>query len=377
MAMLGHLRFSESFSKRLVTLLENEIDDFRISSLFFEEFYQRHVQELTLYLRVFDEQDIVEFDSIDDLRTFDADFFSCVDSEIVTNICHSLACSPNAIKDIAVIHAGLTNVSFMFRVAHNMFVYRHPGGTSGNLINRKNERIAQSIAKELGIDNSLVNISSEGWKISRYVQNLVSCDFRKNDWQLRKGMDYLRKIHSLTAQDVDGMKVFDNYEEGVRLMRIASATKGNLLSEFADEIEKTQRLSNFLKSDAERLGYKRVCCHNDVYAPNFLATANRELYLIDWEFAGLNYAANDLACIFSRYEYSEEDIERFLEVYLQHAPTKDEHRFYTSFIPLKAFYWLGWGVYKGSMGEDDGFFFLPAYRIFHRFIDDALASYEK
>ena len=37
---------------------------------------------------------ILEFDSIDDLRTFDSEFLLNVDSEIITNICETLKCNP-------------------------------------------------------------------------------------------------------------------------------------------------------------------------------------------------------------------------------------------------------------------------------------------
>ena len=173
------------------------------------------------------------------------------------------------------------------------------------------------------------------------------------------------------------VKDFDDVQEGLKLMRIASATKGNLLSEFAEEIEKVKRLDAYVKADAERLGYKKVCCHNDTYEPNFLATKDGDLYLIDWEYAGLNYAANDLACFFCRYMYLDEDIEKYMKEYFGRELTADEHRFYIAFIPICGFYWMCWGLYKGSVGDDDGFFFLPAYRNFHRFIDRALAIFEK
>jgi thiamine kinase-like enzyme len=377
MEMLGHAFFNEAFSCRLVQLLEKEIDDFRISSLFWEEYYKLHMPELTLYMKAFDDGDIIEFNSIDALRQFDADFLYNVDSGIITNICQTINCNPNGIKDIEVINAGLTNVSFKFRVDEIQYVYRYPGGTSGNLIDRKAEQFAQYAAKELDVDGSVISMSLDGWKLSYCVQNLEECDFRKHDWQLQKGMAYLRNMHAVPVPEDACVKTFDDYLEGVKLMKLASATKGNLLEEFADEIGKAKRLNELIKADAQRLDYQLVCCHNDVYEPNFLATSNHDLYLIDWEYAGLNYAANDLACFFCRYEYSTSEIDHFLNVYLQHVPSEDEHRFYTAYIALCAFYWMGWGLYKGSVGDDDGFFFLPAYRNFHRFIDDALASYEQ
>lgn len=410
MAMVGHAYFNEGFSKRFVNYMENEIQDFRISSLFWEEFYERHIKELTLFAKPMNDGDFYEFNSIDNLRQFDSDFLDNVDSDIINNICNTLQCTPNNIKEITVINAGLTNVSFKFNINGIAYVYRHPGGTAGNLIDRTAEMFSQMTAKTLELDKSVITMSLSGWKVSNCVQNLVECNFRKYPSQLESGMRYLREIHSIdvsklaitkkfaeiadnmpmtseersfyhssiAGMDVDKLvKEFDNVHEGLKLMRIASATKGNLLSEFATEIKKVKHLDELVKTDAERLGYKKVCCHNDTYEPNFLATEDGDLYLIDWEYAGLNYAANDLACFFCRYEYTDEEIERFLKTYFQRNLTYDEHRFFIAFIALCAFYWMGWGLYKGSVGDDDGFFFLPAYRNFHRFIDVALQSYEK
>lgn len=409
-AMRGHAYFNESFSAKFVELLDKEINDFRVSSLFWEEFFERHISELTLFARKFDCKNVIEFNAIDDLRQFDADFIYNVDSNIIKNICDTLKCDPNRIKDIAVINAGLTNVSFKFSVDNIEYVYRHPGGTAGNLIDRTAEMFSQMTAKSLNVDKSVITMSLSGWKLSYCVQNLVDCDFRKHHEQLDKGMEFLRKIHSvdissraikqkfveigetmpmtqeareLYTEDLKYVnadklvKDFDDVHEGLKLMKIASATKGNLLYEFREEIRKVKKLDEYVKADAKRLGYPRVCCHNDTYEPNFLATKDGDLYLIDWEYAGLNYAANDLACFFSRYMYTDDEIETYLKSYFKRELTEDEHRFYIAFIAICAFYWIGWGLYKGSVGDDDGFFFLPAYRNFHRFIDVALKSYER
>ncbi len=374
LSMVGHAYFNERFSNVFRKLMELEINDFRVASLFWEEFFQRHHKQMSLFVKRYNEGDILEFNSIDDLRQFDSDFLFNVDSEIISNICNTLHCNPNDIKDINVINAGLTNVSFCFNVDNIQYVYRHLGGTSGNLINREAELFAQMKAKELKVDKSVITMRLEGWKLSYCVQDLVECDFRKYPEQLKKGMKYLRKMHAIEVKEP--IKIFDDFEEGVKLMKIASTTKGNLLVEFAEEIAKAKRLSEYLKADAERLGIKPVICHNDTYEPNYLATKDGDLYLIDWEYAGMNDPANDLACFFCRYDYTDEQIEVFMREYFQRELTSDEHRHYWAYIALCAFYWFGWGLYKGSVGDDDGFFFLLAYRNFHRFIDQALKMYE-
>lgn len=51
------------------------------------------------------------------------------------------------------------------------------------------------------------------------------------------------------------------------------------------------------------------------------------VYLIDWEYAGLNYAANDIGCILCRYDWSDEQIARYLKAYMGRTLTAEEHRF--------------------------------------------------
>lgn len=169
----------------------------------------------------------------------------------------------------------------------------------------------------------------------------------------------------------------DNTSAISKMFAFQNFHKGNLQKEFAVEIKKVEKLYEYIKKDAERLGYKKVLCHNDVYDPNYLIDSNNEIYLIDWEYAGINYEANDICCILCRYDWNDEKIEKYLLSYFGRDLNPDEKRFYYAFIPVCAFYWFAWGLYKGSVGDDDGFFFMPSYHNLVRFIDSALSSYEE
>lgn len=373
MAMVGHAYFNDSFSRRFRAFMEKEMDDFGVAGMFWEEFYAKHQKELTLYMKEFQYSDILEFDDIDELRQFDSEFLMNVDSEIIANICSVLRCGANDITDIRVINAGLTNVSFGFWANGAQYVYRHPGGTAGNLIDRQAELFAQTAAVRIGIDKSVIHMELTGWKLSYYVNHAKNCDFEASDSQLKTAIEYLHRLHAVPADDT--VKIFDNIREGKKLMRIASATKGNLLREFSELVAKVEALYQEIKKDAERLGYGLVLCHNDTYEPNYLYDDQGEIYLIDWEYAGMNYAANDIGCILCRYDWTDEQIARYLKAYVGRELSEDEKRFYYGFIPISAFYWFGWGLYKGSVGDDDSFFFLPAYRNLVRFLDRALESY--
>lgn len=74
MTMAGHAYFNSNFSKLFVKYLGHEVNYFGVGNMFWGEFYSKHIKDLTLYVKEYDEQGILEVDSIDDLREFDSEF---------------------------------------------------------------------------------------------------------------------------------------------------------------------------------------------------------------------------------------------------------------------------------------------------------------
>lgn len=70
LAMVGQAYMNERFSSTFRFLMEKEINDFGVASMFWEEFYAKHMQELTFYKKDFPTDAVLEFDNIDDLRRF-------------------------------------------------------------------------------------------------------------------------------------------------------------------------------------------------------------------------------------------------------------------------------------------------------------------
>ena len=78
--------------------------------------------------------------------------------------------------------------------------------------------------------------------------------------------------------------------------------------------------------EQEKYGIDLVISHNNVYEPNYIATADNDMYLIDWEYAGINDPLNDISCIIIRYDYTEEIREMLLKAYFGRELTNAEHR---------------------------------------------------
>lgn len=375
LAMIGHGYFNEKFSKLFVKFLEEEINDFGVSNMFWEEFYARHINDLSLFTKKFKMEDILEFDSVSDLRCFDSDFLLNINSDIVENICNILKCHPNEIKDIEIIKAGLTNASFKFTLKEKEYIYRHPGAGADEIVNRKSELYAQYKAKEYGLDKSLIYMDPSGWKISHFVQNIVPCDLPANKKHVKQLMSYLRKTHEIPLSDE--VKVFDNVTEANRLISLACKSKGNLFKEFEELFTKIYKVDELVKKEREKYGIELVLSHHDVWEPNFLFTADGDFYLIDWEFASANDPINDVVSLFTRYEYSDEEIYELLKVYYGRELTNLEYRHAMGQAILMGFYWISWPLYRGSLDQEDGFFFLTTYRYLKNHIDDVLESYKE
>lgn len=366
-AMVGPAYFNNNFSQKMKLFLDNEINDFGVPQMFWEEFYAKHIKELTLISKEIQLGDVLEFDDIEDLRRFDSDFLRNVDSDIIENICSVLQCEGNEIQKISVINAGLTNVSFAYEVEGKKYVYRHPGGTAINLVDRRTECIVQRMARDLEIDKSLIHIDSTGWKISRYISGARECNFEQNYEQIKQCFESIHKLHRQKVNE--NIKMFDNVVEGKKLLDLAATTKGNLRREFSEILAKIDVLDEKIKSKAFELGISKVICHNDIYEPNFISDDKGKIYLIDWEYAGLNYAANDIGTILCRKQWKEQQIEEMIKLYLGENANLEVIKFYKAFVPISAFYWFCWGLYKGSVGDDDSFFFLPSYRNLIKYLD--------
>ena len=193
-----------------------------------------------------------------------------------------------------------------------------------------------------------------------FVKDIIKCDFINNLDQLQKGMSYLRLTHTIPISTE--MRVFDNVIEGKKLMAIACATKGNLFNEFKDLLEKIDIVDNYIKLERKKYNINMVTSHNDVYEPNFIATKDGDLYLIDWEYAGMQDPHVDLAmfCIYSMYDREQTD--RLIDIYFEGNTQEDVRTKIYCYIAVCGLLWSNWCEYKSIQGVEFGEYSLAQYR---------------
>ncbi len=355
--MLGHAYWDRTFSQAFATLLDRIYDEPETAPKLWEDIYAEHLGELPpLVLRPYDKGVIWEFDSLDELRVFDPAFIDNVDSSIMDNICDVLGCAKGAIRSIAPIKQGLTNLSFRFDVDGKTYVYRHPGAGTDEIINRESETFSQDVARRLGIDDTFIHEDAvEGWKISAFIDGCEPFDYH-NDDHLRRSMEIARRLHGCgEASPWD----FDVYQKAVEIVAM-------LKTRPFEDFDELAAMAAELYEDVCADGVEPCLCHNDFYEPNFLVRGD-EMHLIDWEYSAMSDYASDLGTFVCCSDYDIDDALRAFRFYFGREPTPEEARHCLAYVGISAYYWFAWALYKDDSGEPVGEWLYLWYRAAKKF----------
>ena len=95
--MLGHVFWTETFSRRFLKILEAEYAD--VADQLWEHIFIRHLRELPMAIRKYPPGFILEFDTLDELRGFDSSYVEDTRSAILKDIAARLGAREAEMKD--------------------------------------------------------------------------------------------------------------------------------------------------------------------------------------------------------------------------------------------------------------------------------------
>ena len=235
---------------------------------------------------------------------------------------------------------GLTNHTYKVVLRDGgIYVVRLPGEGTEELINRKDEKVSTQLACRLGIDAKMLYFGENGEKVSCYIeqaQTMCASDFG-SDSILKKAAEVFRLLHTSGEDTGVSFDVFDmatGYEKIIRDNAVPQ------FDGYAEMKEQIMQIRSYVETHSEVLC---VPCHNDPLCENWVLDNSGKLYLIDWEYAGMNDAMWDLADVSVEAAFSEEQEEVFLKFYFGREPEQVEViRFHANKLYLD-FLWALWG----------------------------------
>lgn len=245
---------------------------------------------------------------------------------------------------------GLTNRTYKVETSNGIYVVRIPGEGTEEIIVRSDEKKSTELACNLGIDAKLHFFDGNtGEKITDYIMDSVTMNAEalRNDENIKKCADIFKKLHTSGADTevpFDVIEMSNTYEDFI------SRHGGT----FYDDFKEVKAYINNIK-DSYMVNVKKVPCHNDALCENWVRQGEK-MYLIDWEYAGMNDPMWDLADVSIEADFSEENDTFFLACYFGREATLAERKAFLINKVLIDYLWSLWGktraVYDGEELEE-------------------------
>lgn len=231
---------------------------------------------------------------------------------------------------------GMTNHTYHVVLNSGDYAIRLPGEGTEEIINRDWEKKSTELACRLDIDTEILYFDVKtGVKIGKYIEaaQTMSVERLREEENLKMVADILRTLHTCgedTKVPFDVFQIAGEYEELIK------QNQGSFYDDYEEVRTKVWNMKTSM-SDAAL-----VPCHNDPLCENWVRGKSR-MYLIDWEYAGMNDPLWDVADIAIEAELDEAKEEFFLQEYFAGRVTDEDRKRYAANKVFIDFLWSLWG----------------------------------
>lgn len=271
-----------------------------------------------------------------------------VDVPVIQTLLQSLFDDPQYIELARM--GGLTNRTYKVVLdTGDVYVIRIPGEGTEMMINRRNEKCSTELACSIGIDAPILYFGDDGKKVSAYIQKAqtMSAKTLGEKENLIRAARVLRRLHTCGRDTGVLFEVFDmvaTYE------KIISDYHIPLYEDY--EMVRTQIMQ--IKWHVDNQGTaERVPCHNDPLCENWVLDDSGRMYLIDWEYAGMNDGMWDLADISIEAGLNMSQDAILLEAYFERPPSETERERFNANKLYLDFLWTLWGKTRIPFDGDE------------------------
>lgn len=252
---------------------------------------------------------------------------------------------------------GMSNKNFRVNFEGKSYVLRVPGPGSEGMVERSNEEFNAIEGCKMGVNPQIRYFNAKtGVKLADYIHNAetLNCATIQRHDNLRKIAEIYKKIHGAHVRLKNEFCVFQEIEKYDKLISRYGAQMYEGWDEFKPQVMALEARMN-------NLGVEICPCHDDAVPENFIKAEDGTIYLIDWEYSGMNDPMADFAALFVESDFPVETRDYFLSKYYDgRIPTNTEEHILCYEI-LWDTLWAQWTVIKEANGEEYGSYGIDRY----------------
>jgi thiamine kinase-like enzyme len=249
---------------------------------------------------------------------------------------------------------GLTNVSYKVTTGGAAYALRLAGEGTGEYIDRKAEEHNARVAAEAGVNADVLFFDArDGTMVTRFVEGI---SMNAGDWfgrdsgaPVRVALA-LKRVHSLGRVFRSRFDVFaaiDGYLDLLHGWRMP----------VPEDYYEVGRSARAVRLALEASPTALVPCHNDPWPGNLLDADGPDgrIYLIDWEYSGMNDPMWDLADLSVEAGFGPEQDCIMMEAYYGARLSPALYSRLEVYKAMSDLYWSVWGIVqhaKGNLAED-------------------------
>lgn len=272
------------------------------------------------------------------------------EKESIKNIVSEVLNIDKSSIDEVIPAGGMTNKNYKIIIERQGYILRVPGLGTEEMISRHNEMGNSKLASEKGYNVKMLYFNEEsGIKITKFIEGaetLTGASAKKEE-NMKLVTSILRDLHNSDMKMINRFNPFEEllkYEEILRHSNV----------KYYDEYEETRENFFCLEELMKEYGSVLVPSHNDTVPENFIKDINGRLYLIDWEYSGLNDAMWDLAAHSIECNFTSDEEELFLNLYFKGNADKGSRLRILMNKICQDFLWAVWTLVKEAEGDDFG-----------------------
>lgn len=246
---------------------------------------------------------------------------------------------------------GMSNKNFRICLDGGSYVLRVPGNGSEGMVVRANEQFNSAEASKLGVTPPVRYFNPEsGIKLTDYIEDaetLNAATIQRRD-NVSKIVEIYRTVHNSHISLKNEFNIFREIEKYDELIAESGA-------EMYEGHEKIRPRIMQLEDRLNQLGGVDLKpCHNDAFYENFIKATDGTIYLIDWEYSGMNDPMADLAALFIEADFTLKNEDFVLDRYFKGKVPETARDKILIYKVLWDFLWAQWTVVKEANSDDFG-----------------------